>query len=194
MQIYLTQKISQPQALHTEDDFLVFKTAFIDTFEGCNLSKLQLAIQLIQHLSGEAYKRFKHHGQFPTEDTYDTLMGLLEKFYGNTKQFQKNKIKKFQTIPVIKHWSPDTISVLISILEEHWIFFQTQDETILTSPDHYIWDNFLEKLPKPEMIRFKDYTRLTNQISNFTSFKTWLNHQWDLFEGNPDKKLHAPGN
>jgi len=96
-------------------------------------------------------------------------------------------------MPEIKSWTPETISTLYTALLGYWTLFAQQPGEILTSTDHYLWDNFLTKLPKTEMVRYKEFTKLTNQMPNFTSFKTWLNNQWEMYEFEDHKGLCDKG-
>ena len=175
-------------------DFQRFRTAFLDKYEGTGLGKISLAIHLGENMEGEAKKNFAYMVDTADENTYENMWSTMETFYGTSKKLALEKLEKFTCLPVIKSFNPSTISMLYTMLEEHWVLLKQAMKEQFLEEDCVFFYSFLKKLPIHEVARYKTECRLSEAKENFPTFKEWLKNQWeDLKEskekGTPDRAL-----
>jgi len=165
-----------------KEEFLKFQTSFRDAYEETGLSKISLAIRLGEHLEGDAAKRFGYLCSQPDETSYDTLMKMLETFYGSAKTQANEKLQKFNSMPTIRQFNSNTISLLCSVLEEHWHLLKKALGDSFTSKDNHLFFAFSRKLPIHELAKYRDYVRSSGSLENFSSFKAWIYDQWETYQ------------
>ena len=175
-------------------DFLRFKTAFQDVYEETGLSKISLAIHLGENLEGEAYQKFAYMVNTADQNTYDNLWSVMETFYGTSKELAMDKLEKFTNLPEIKTLNPSTISMLYTVLEEHWAILKQAMNDQFLDENQWFFYSFLKKLPIHEVAKYRDNCRISEAKQNFPTFKDWLKCQWENYkecedQGTPDKAL-----
>lgn len=175
-------------------DFLRFKTVFHDVYDGTGLSKTSLAIHLGENLEGEAKQKFAYMVNTADQNTYEKMWSAMETFYGTSVELAMEKLEKFTSLPVIKTFNPSTISMLYTVLEEHWALLKQAMKDQFLEENQFFFYSFLKKLPIHEVAKYRDDCRISEAKQNFPTFKDWLKSQWENYKeyedkGTPDKAL-----
>ena len=170
-------------------DFIRFRTAFKDTYENVGLSRIPLAIHLAEHLHGDAGLRFGNMANSPTRHTYRAMWTALDAYYGTERELTMDKLDRFNQLPVIKSFSPATISMLFSLFTEIWPALEADLGDRLYDETHLTFHTFLKKIPLEEVAKYRAFCRATHQQRNFETFKEWLDEQWATYKNARPKEM-----
>jgi Protein of unknown function (DUF1759) len=170
-------------------DYLRFRTAFKDTYEGVGLSKVLLAIHLGEHLQGDAGAKFGNMANTPTRHTYRAMWASLDANYGTERELTMDKLDRFNQMPAIKTFTPATIGMLFSLFNDIWPALVADLGDRIYDEGHLTFHTFLKKIPLEEVAKYRAFCRSTAQQRNFESFKEWLEDLWATFKNAKPKEL-----
>jgi len=170
-------------------DYLRFRTAFKDTYEGVGLSKILLAIHLGEHLQGDAGVKFGNMANSPTRHTYRAMWTCLDANYGTERELTMDKLDRFNQMPAIKNFTPATIGMLFSLFNDIWPALAADLGDRIYDEGHLTFHTFLKKIPLEEVAKYRAFCRSTAQQRNFDSLKEWLDELWATYKNAKPKDL-----
>jgi len=170
-------------------DYIRFRTAFKDTYENVGLSRMPLAIHLAEHLQGEAGTRFGNMANAPTRHTYRAMWTALDAFYGTERELTMDRLDRFNQLPVIKSFSPATISMLFGLFSDIWPALEADLGDRIYDETHLTFHTFLKKIPLDEVAKYRAFCRATHQQRCFDTFREWLEEQWATYKNARSKDM-----
>jgi hypothetical protein len=168
-------------------DYIRFKQAFKDAYEGVGLSEVTLAINLNEHLEGEPRSQMSHMVNNVDVDTYATMWTCMDKLYGTTDEMSTEMFLRFESMPNIKVLNSKAVSLLMTTLESNWAQLKEQSGNKFLKENNLHFTKFLQKLPLQEQEKYLDHCEYHGRKAVFQTFKEWLDKKWERLRKIPEQ-------